>query len=87
VSTFACARRYNTLMKLVFLGATFSIVYLMRYDKVIKVTYDRESDTFKHLFLVVPCLLLAVIFHNDGIIEVRTSGVRVGGHQFLRRMR
>jgi hypothetical protein len=57
-------------MKIVFLVATFGIVYLMRYDKVIKVTYDRESDTFKHLFLVAPCLLLAVIFHNDGLLEV-----------------
>mmetsp|Transcript_13136 Transcript_13136/g.35756 ORF Transcript_13136/g.35756 Transcript_13136/m.35756 type:complete len:215 (+) Transcript_13136:169-813(+) len=61
---------YNTLMKLVFLIATFSIVYLMRYDKVIKVTYDRESDTFRHVFLVVPCLLLAVIFHNEGLLEI-----------------
>ncbi|KAF5837994.1 KDEL receptor A [Dunaliella salina] len=61
---------YNTLMKLVFLIATFSIVYLMRYDKVIRVTYDRESDTFRHVFLVVPCLLLAVIFHNDGLLEI-----------------
>jgi hypothetical protein len=62
--------RYNTLMKLVFLGASFSTVYLMRFDKVIKVTYDRESDTFKHVFLIVPCLVLAVIFHNEGLLEV-----------------
>lgn len=58
-------------MKLVFLGATFSIVYLMRYDKVIRVSYDKESDTFRHIFLIVPCLLLAIIFHHENLLEVR----------------
>ncbi|KAF5842070.1 ER lumen protein retaining receptor-domain-containing protein, partial [Dunaliella salina] len=62
---------YNTLMKLVFLIATFSIVYRMRYDKVIKVTYERESDSFpRHVSLVVPCLLLAVINHNYGLLMI-----------------
>lgn len=35
--------RYNTVMKLVFLATSFTIIYLMRYHKVIRVTYDREQ--------------------------------------------
>jgi len=55
---------YNTVMKLVFLGTSFWILYLMRYDKIVKVTYDREQDTFRHHFLVIPCSVLAILIHN-----------------------
>ena len=96
-------RRYNTVMKIVFLGETvglpfcnstlekkpprprhddfslhaphllvsllptatsFSILYLMRGHKVVKVTYDKEQDTFRYLFLVLPCILLAIVLHS-----------------------
>jgi hypothetical protein len=30
-------------MKIVFLGTSFSIIRYMRYDKVVKQTYDREQ--------------------------------------------
>jgi len=55
---------YNTIMKIVFLGTSFSILYLMRGHKVIKVTYDREQDTFRYHFLVLPCAVLALLIHN-----------------------
>ena len=57
--------RYNTVMKIVFLVTSFTICYLMRFHKVIKATYDREQDTFRHYFLVLPCLALAFFLHND----------------------
>ena len=55
---------YNIFMKLVFLGSSFSIVWYMRYHKAVQRTYDREQDTFRHWFLVLPCLLLALLIHE-----------------------
>ncbi|KAH0917619.1 hypothetical protein HID58_025279 [Brassica napus] len=55
---------YNTFMKLVFLGSSFSIVWYMRYHKAVHRTYDREQDTFRHWFLVLPCLVLALLIHE-----------------------
>ena len=34
-------------MKLVFLGTSGAIVYAMRAHRVIRLTYDREQDTFR----------------------------------------
>ena len=36
----------------------------MRGHKVVKVTYDKEQDTFRYLFLVLPCILLAIVLHS-----------------------
>lgn len=55
---------YNTLMKLIFLGSSFSIVWYIRYHKTVRRTYDGEQDTFRHWFLVLPCLLLALLIHE-----------------------
>lgn len=51
-------------MKIIFLLSTFTIIYFMRFHKVIKVTYDREQDTFKHFFLIMPCFALAMILNE-----------------------
>jgi len=56
---------YNTVMKLVFLASSFSIIYYMRYHKQVKATYDREQDTFRVVFLVVPCLVLALLINHE----------------------
>ncbi|XP_039122957.1 ER lumen protein-retaining receptor-like [Dioscorea cayenensis subsp. rotundata] len=50
---------YNTPFKLVFLATSITIVYYMRYHKVVKQTYNKDSDTFKHYFLILPCAVLA----------------------------
>eukprot|EP00252_Welwitschia_mirabilis_P027991 TRINITY_DN988_c0_g1_i1.p1 TRINITY_DN988_c0_g1~~TRINITY_DN988_c0_g1_i1.p1 ORF type:complete len:216 (+),score=17.86 TRINITY_DN988_c0_g1_i1:220-867(+) len=55
---------YNTAMKIVFLVTSFSIVWYMRYHKVVRQTYDRDQDTFRHYVLVIPCFLLAVLINN-----------------------
>ncbi|KAG1656319.1 hypothetical protein FOA52_006650 [Chlamydomonas sp. UWO 241] len=55
---------YNMCMKLAFIGMSFYILYLMQYHKVIKVTYDREQDTFRYHFLIIPCAVLAILIHN-----------------------
>ncbi|CAI5473428.1 unnamed protein product [Closterium sp. Yama58-4] len=55
---------YNTMMKLIFLSSTIAIVYYMRYDKVVRQKYDKDHDTFRHIFLVVPCFVLALLVNK-----------------------
>lgn len=55
---------YNSVMKLVFLVTSYTILWFMRYHKVCKVTYDKEQDTFRYQFLVLPCAVLALLIHN-----------------------
>ncbi|KAI5009268.1 hypothetical protein ZWY2020_010524 [Hordeum vulgare] len=55
---------YNTVMKLVFLASSFSIVWYMRKHKIVRRTYDREHDTFRHHFIVLPCLVLALLINE-----------------------
>ena len=62
-------------MKIIFLVSSSAIVYYMRYDPVISSTYDRRQDTFRYVFLVVPCLLLALMVHN----LARFTEVEYGG--------
>lgn len=62
---------YNTIMKLVFLGTSVAIVWYMRYHKVVKQTYKKDEDTFKHYFLIPPCFVLALMVHRAfNVIEV-----------------
>ncbi len=65
-----CVCRYNTVMKIIFLASTFSIIYLIRAHKVIRHTYDREQDTFRYQFLVIPCAVLAVFTGVRTPVEV-----------------
>lgn len=54
---------YNSLMKIFFLTSSFSIVYLMRTKYAH--SYDKEHDTFRVIFLIVPAFLLALIHDED----------------------
>lgn len=59
-------------MKLVFLGTSFSIIYFMRFHRVVRNTYDKEQDTFRVLFLIVPCAVLALVINQErSALEVR----------------
>ena len=58
-------RRYNTVMKLVFLVSSATIVYYMRFHRVVRNTYDREVDTFRVVFLVAPCALAALVINQE----------------------
>ncbi|KAJ0970877.1 hypothetical protein J5N97_018836 [Dioscorea zingiberensis] len=65
---------YNSVMKLVFLATSITIVWYMRYHKVVKQTYSKNSDTFRHYFLILPCALLAFFFNPKfTLIEVLWS--------------
>lgn len=60
---------YNTTMKLFFLATSWHICYLMRSKSPWKATYDRENDTFRIRYLVIPCAVLALIFHRESMHE------------------
>ncbi|KAI7846116.1 hypothetical protein COHA_000377 [Chlorella ohadii] len=55
---------YNSIMKVTFVATAISIIRYMRFDKVVKQTYDKEQDTFRYVFLVVPCFLLALVLNH-----------------------
>eukprot|EP00249_Psilotum_nudum_P002952 c16251_g1_i1 orf=596-1243(+) len=55
---------YNTVMKLFFLFSSFSIVWYMRYHKVVRRSYDRDQDTFRHYFLILLSFVLALFIHD-----------------------
>eukprot|EP01118_Nematostelium_gracile_P000049 TRINITY_DN10045_c0_g1_i1.p1 TRINITY_DN10045_c0_g1~~TRINITY_DN10045_c0_g1_i1.p1 ORF type:complete len:216 (-),score=30.19 TRINITY_DN10045_c0_g1_i1:34-681(-) len=60
---------YNTMMKIFFITSSVYIIYLMRVRY--RATYDREHDTFRVVFLLVPCFVLALVI-NEGytIVEI-----------------
>jgi len=55
---------YNSLMKLLFIGTSGAIVYLMAVKPPISDTCDRKGDQFNPLYLIVPCAVLALIFND-----------------------
>eukprot|EP00245_Coleochaete_scutata_P007939 TRINITY_DN23769_c0_g1_i1.p1 TRINITY_DN23769_c0_g1~~TRINITY_DN23769_c0_g1_i1.p1 ORF type:complete len:216 (-),score=8.56 TRINITY_DN23769_c0_g1_i1:524-1171(-) len=62
---------YNTIMKIIFLATSFTIIWYMRYHKVVRHSYDKEQDTFRHFILIIPCAVLALLIHHDfSIVEV-----------------
>ncbi|CAG9094053.1 hypothetical protein JYU34_012870 [Plutella xylostella] len=60
---------YNTVMKFVFIVASYATVYLM-YVKF-RATYDHNHDTFRIEFLLVPCFILSLLInHEFTVLEV-----------------
>ncbi|ESR56829.1 hypothetical protein CICLE_v10022661mg [Citrus x clementina] len=52
-------------MKLIFLGSSFSIVWYMRHHSIVRRSYNKDQDTFRRFFLVLPCLLLALLINEN----------------------
>nr|GMD50790.1 ER lumen protein-retaining receptor [Ipomoea batatas]GMD60635.1 ER lumen protein-retaining receptor [Ipomoea batatas]GMD66167.1 ER lumen protein-retaining receptor [Ipomoea batatas]GMD68395.1 ER lumen protein-retaining receptor [Ipomoea batatas] len=42
----------------------YAMVFAARRHKIVRRSYDKDQDTFRHLFLILPCLLLA-LFINE----------------------
>ncbi|XP_068631621.1 ER lumen protein-retaining receptor [Battus philenor] len=67
LTTFVSA--YNTIMKIVFIVASYATVYLM-YVKF-KATYDHNHDTFRIEFLLIPSAILALLINREfTVLEV-----------------
>jgi ER lumen protein retaining receptor len=54
---------YNTSMKVIYLGASATIVYLIYFK--FKATYDGNHDTFRAEFLIVPVAGLSVLVNHE----------------------
>jgi ER lumen protein retaining receptor len=54
---------YNTVMKVFFIGSSIATVYLMWFK--FKATYDRNHDTCRVEFLIVPALIFALLIHHE----------------------
>jgi ER lumen protein retaining receptor len=62
---------YLIVMKLIFLGSTFGIIYLMRSR--FRKSYNASEDKFPIWYLIVPCAILAlVVNHKFTFWEVRS---------------
>ena len=57
---------YNTSMKIIFITATATIVYLMRYKVPYCTTYDQLGDQFPHWKALVPAALVLTCILNTG---------------------
>ena len=58
---------YNSVMKVLYIVATGSIVYTIRFQEPIKSTYDKGQDTFLHWkYAAAPCGVLSVVTHLIG---------------------
>eukprot|EP01006_Ploeotia_vitrea_P017636 TRINITY_DN48858_c0_g1_i1.p1 TRINITY_DN48858_c0_g1~~TRINITY_DN48858_c0_g1_i1.p1 ORF type:complete len:153 (+),score=1.69 TRINITY_DN48858_c0_g1_i1:248-706(+) len=48
-------------MKIIFLLTSFHIVFLMKVT--FRASYDHKNDTFRVRYIILPCIVLALIFH------------------------
>ncbi|KAA3482065.1 ER lumen protein-retaining receptor A-like [Gossypium australe] len=55
---------YNTVMKVVFIVSSVAIVWCMRVDRVVRRSYEKDLDTFRHHFLILTSFLLALLVHE-----------------------
>mmetsp|Transcript_9445 Transcript_9445/g.8452 ORF Transcript_9445/g.8452 Transcript_9445/m.8452 type:complete len:221 (+) Transcript_9445:13-675(+) len=65
---------YNTIMKILYIGTTSYIIFMVRYTEPFKTSYDRAHDSFLHYqFAVAPAAILGLItniIEGFGFIEV-----------------
>ncbi|MFH4978635.1 hypothetical protein AB6A40_005344 [Gnathostoma spinigerum] len=60
---------YNSVMKVFFLISSYGTLYLMWVK--FKPTYDRNHDTFRVEFLVIPCAILSILVnHEFTVLEI-----------------
>lgn len=51
-------------MKVLFISVTLAVVYLIRYKRIIRVTYDKDRDTFRSELLIAVSAVCALIVHE-----------------------
>lgn len=60
---------YNSIMKVVFIASSLAIVWCMRFHPVVRRSYDRDLDTFRHHFLIGACFILALLLHEKFTLQ------------------
>ncbi len=58
------ASLYNSVFKIIYIATSAMIIWYMRRHRTVKGTYDKDHDTFRYLFLILPSLVLAMIFNE-----------------------
>eukprot|EP00940_MAST-03C_sp_MAST-3C-sp2_P003417 g3417.t1 len=56
---------YNTLFKIFYILASGAICWLIMTKEPWRSSYDKHQDTFRILFLVAPCFVMALIFNYE----------------------
>lgn len=51
-------------MKMLFIGVTLAVIYQIRYKRIIKVTYDKDRDTFRSELLIAISGVCALVVHE-----------------------
>ncbi len=68
---------YNTMMKILYIGTTSYIIYMIRKTEPFSSTYDKAHDSFLHWkFAVLPCAIVALItnlLQGFDVMEVSLS--------------
>uniref|UniRef100_U5EX25 ER lumen protein-retaining receptor n=1 Tax=Corethrella appendiculata TaxID=1370023 RepID=U5EX25_9DIPT len=60
---------YNSFMKVIFISTSLATIYLM-YSKF-RATYDKNHDSFRIEFLIIPCVILSLVINsNFTVLEV-----------------
>ena len=57
---------YNTCMKLFFISSTILIIYLMRFKRPFRMTYDSIGDSFPHFMFLLPAALVLTCIVQTG---------------------
>ncbi|CAJ1938706.1 unnamed protein product [Sphenostylis stenocarpa] len=60
---------YNSIMKVVFIASSLAIVWCMRFHPMVRRSYNRELDTFRHYFLVGGSFALALVWHEKFTVQ------------------
>lgn len=55
---------YNSVMKIVFIASSLAIVWCMRRHPLVRRSYDKDLDTFRHQYVVLACFVLALILNE-----------------------
>eukprot|EP00457_Paulinella_chromatophora_P011741 gb/GEZN01011899.1/.p1 GENE.gb/GEZN01011899.1/~~gb/GEZN01011899.1/.p1 ORF type:complete len:244 (+),score=27.61 gb/GEZN01011899.1/:64-732(+) len=55
---------YNFVMKIIFIGSSGMIVWLMAFKRPYCDTYEKKKDSFNVLFVIIPCAVLALLVNE-----------------------
>ena len=55
----------NWFLKILFIGASGAIVYIMRFGAAQKASYNADQDSFPIQYLLGPCAVLGLLINQD----------------------
>lgn len=77
---------YNTVMKIVFIVSSLAIVWCMRRHPLVRRSYDKDLDTFRHQYVVLACFVLGLIMNEKFTFQEVSSyafGLLIIGKRIL----